>query len=147
MSSSRAKGLMGKSVATYVTLGKVVGLRTAYDVASGGWRYLHVPWFAGIPDNDSRSRSVPLSPLANLAVLHVTQVCDVNSQSIQTSRFLISVGKLTSLTEAMCFPDLPNTWWHSTTQWATIISKSFPCHHHSPIWHCIRYAVRKIIFE
>jgi hypothetical protein len=136
--------LMGKSVATYVTSEKVVGRGTAYNVTSRD-DYLHVPWFVVIPNNDCRTRSVPLSPLANLPVLSCN-ACDVKSPSIQTTWFLIPVGKMTSLTEVICFSDLPGNWRHTTTQSVTIISKSFPCHH-SLMWHCIMYAVCKTVVE
>jgi len=109
-----------KSVATLVTSEKVVGLGAAYDATS---RDDCIYMFHGLPL--SRIMTLDLGrflcrPLPTFQSFHVTQVCDVKSQSIQTTRFLIPVGKLTSLTEAICFSDLPGNWWYSTTQWATI---------------------------
>jgi hypothetical protein len=60
--------LMGKSVTTLGHLRKSRRSRNRLPCNFEGWLYLHVPWFAGIPD-DFRPRSVPLSPLVNLPVL------------------------------------------------------------------------------
>ena len=79
--------LMGKSVAIYVTSGKVVGLGTANDVTSRD-DCTRIYMFHGLPV--SRKITLDLGrllcrPLPTCPSVHVTQVCDVKSQSIQTT--------------------------------------------------------------
>jgi hypothetical protein len=102
--------LMRKSVAAYVTLDKLVGLGTTYDVTS---RDDCIYMFHGLPV--SRITTLSLGrflcrPLPTCQYFHVTQVCDVKSQSIQTIRLVIPIVKLTSLTEATLFSDLLSNW-------------------------------------